>query len=341
MSSLDDLIKDFNKKAKAEVITVGLNSYDYEKVPFTSPQLNYCTFGGLALGKIVEFFGEEHGGKTTTTLDIVANFQNMFPEKKILYVDAENTLDVEWAEKLGVDISTLIIFQPQEQSAEEIFDFIYKAVITGEVGMAVLDSIGVLMSQQAWDKDLTEKTYAGISKALTDFSMKIVQACKKTNCLFIGINQVRDDLNSTWGGLKTPGGREWKHVCSMRIEFRRGKFIDENGKELTRSAENPAGNIVQFSLTKTKTCPPTRRTGYYTLNYETGIDYIRDLIEVALKYGIIEQKGAWFTIINVETGEVLQDKLQGQSAVFKFLEDDSNAVILGQIETLLTNLQNK
>lgn len=340
MAGLDDLIKDFNKKAKEEVITTGLNTYSYVKVPFTSPRLNYCTFGGLPIGKIVEFFGEEHGGKTTTALDVVANYQNMFPDRKVLYVDAENTLDVEWAQKIGVDISNIILMQPQEQCAEEIFDFIYKAVSTGEIGMWVLDSIGVLMSQQAWEKDLTEKTYAGISKALTDFSMKIVQACKKNSCLGLGINQVRDDLNSTWGGYKTPGGREWKHVCSVRIEFRRGQFIDEKGATLTRSAENPAGNIVNFVLTKIKTCPPTRRTGYYTINYETGIDYLRDLIEVALKYGIVEQKGSWFTIIDIETGEVLKDKIQGQGNLYSLLEDNENVELLKRVEELITNLEN-
>lgn len=338
MAGLDELIKDFNKKAKEQVVTVGLNSYTYTKVPFTSPQLNYCTFGGLAIGKIVEFFGEEHGGKTTTALDVVANFQNMFPDRKVLYVDAENSLDVEWAQKLGVNVESLILMQPQEQAAEEIFDFIYKAVSTGEIGMWVLDSIGVLMSQQAWEKDLTEKTYAGISKALTDFSTKIVQACKKNNCLGLGINQVRDDLNSTWGGYKTPGGREWKHICSVRIEFRRGKFLDEKGNELTRNAENPYGNRVQFCLVKIKTCPPTRRTGYYTINYEIGIDYLKDLVEVATKYGIIEQRGAWFTIIDISSGEILQDKIQGQAKLYAFLEDTENIQILSQVEDLIAKM---
>lgn len=340
MAGLNELINEFNKKAKEEVITIGLNSYNYEKVPFTSPRLNYCTFGGLARGKIVEFYGEEHGGKTTTALDVVANFQNKYPDEKILYVDAENTLDTEWARTLGVDTDSLILMQPQEQAAEEILDFIYKAVSTGEIGMWVLDSIGVLMSQQAWEKDLTEKTYAGISAALTSFSQKIVQANKKSNALGIGINQIRDDMNSTWGGVKTPGGKEWKHICAVRMEFRRGQFIDSAGKPLTRSCENPAGNIVQFTIIKTKTCSSSRRTGYYTLNYEIGIDYLKDLVEVAVKYGIVEQKGAWFTILNINTGEVIQDKIQGQAKLYAFLEDETNAVILHTVESLIEDIQN-
>ena len=332
-AKLDELIKSVNKNAKEEIMTVGLNEYAYSRIPFTSPRMNYCTFGGLPVGKITEFYGEEHGGKTTTALDIVANYQCMPDAREVLYVDAENTLDVEWAKKIGVDVERMIIVQPKSQSAETIFQIIYDAVETGEVGLWVLDSIGALMSQQAWDKELTEKTYAGISKPLTEFGQKMVQTMHRNNCTGIAINQLRDDLGSMWGGTKTPGGRAWKHFCSVRMEFRRGKFVDDKGKELTRAAENPAGNIVLMSLTKTKTCPPTRRTGFYTLNYETGIDYMKDLVDVAIKYGIIEQKGAWFTIIDIESGEVLLDKIQGISSVYAELE--SEELLLERVQQLV------
>ena len=101
--TLDDLIKDMNKKAGETIVTRGLAEYDYERIPFTSPCMNYCTYGGLPMGKVIEFYGEEHGGKTTTALDIVANYQKLEGSKQVLYVDAENTLDVVWAHKLGVD----------------------------------------------------------------------------------------------------------------------------------------------------------------------------------------------------------------------------------------------
>ena len=113
-----------NKKSKSEVVTLGLPSYYYKRIPFTSPRMNYCTFGGLPTGKLIEFFGEEHGGKTTTALDIIANYQQMDNARKVLYVDAENTLDVEWAKKLGVDVDEMILFNPTSQSAEAIFQFI-------------------------------------------------------------------------------------------------------------------------------------------------------------------------------------------------------------------------
>ena len=336
---LDEVIKNVNKTAKEEIITKGLGEFSYRRIPFTSPRMNYCTFGGLPIGKIIEFYGEEHGGKTTSALDIVANYQSMDDARDILYIDAENTLDVDWARKIGVVVEDMYILQPKSQSAEEIFQVICDAVDTGEVGLWVLDSIGALMSQQAWDKELTEKTYAGVSKPLTEFGQKIVQKMHQNNCTGIAINQIRDNLNSQWGGTTTPGGRAWKHFCSVRLEFRRGNFIDEKGGNLTRGAENPAGNIVMMSMTKNKTAPPTRRTGFYTLNYQDGIDYLKDLVDVAIKYGVINKSGAWFSIVDIDSGEILLDKIHGQAQVYEELEKED--LLLERVENLVDERMKK
>ena len=315
-----------------EVVSVGLPSYDFKRIPFTSPRMNYCTFGGLPIGKLIEFYGEEHGGKTTTALDIIANYQQMDDARKVLYVDAENTLDVKWAIKLGVDVNNLIVFKPTSQSAEDIFQFILDAIESDEIGLWVLDSIPALSSAQELEKSLDEKTYAGISGPLSVFSRKVEKAMQQHHCTGIGINQLRDDLGAMWGGAtKTPGGRAWKHFCSVRMEFKKGKYIDEKGNELTRSVESPAGNYVVMNMTKNKSCPPTRRTGFYTLNYEYGIDYLKDLVEVAMKYGVIDKTGAWFSIINPETGEQII-KLQGQAKVNEYLEKEENESVLSMIE---------
>lgn len=332
-TKMDELIKEMNKRAKEQIVTIGLNDYSYSRIPFTSPRMNYCTFGGIPVGKLIEFYGEEHGGKTTTALDIVANYQNMKDAKQVLYVDAENTLDVDWSRKLGVSVEDLIILQPKAQSAEEIFQFIIDSVDTGEIGLWVIDSLGALMSEQELDKQMDEKTYAGIAQALTRFSKKIEMLNARYKCTGIGINQLRDNLNSPYGGSKTPGGKAWKHFCSVRMQFTRGKFIDDKGNELSRSADSPAGNIVVMSMTKNKTCPPTRKTGSYTLNYEEGIDYLHDLVEVAIKYSVIDKHGGWFDITDIETGEVLADKIQGQANLIDFL--DKNTDIMKRVEELV------
>lgn len=336
---LDSIMSAVNKKFKEEIVTQGLNDYAYKRIKFTSPRMNYCTFGGIPIGKITEFYGEEHGGKTTTALDIVANYQHSDDNRDVLYIDAENTLDVEWAKKIGVDIDKLYILQPKSQSAEEIFQIICDSVDTGEVGLWVLDSIGALMSSQELEKTMEDKTYGGIAKPLTLFGKRIEMLMQRHKCTGIGINQERQDMNSAYGGITTPGGKAWKHFCAVRMRFARGKFIDEKGNELTRSAENPVGNIVMMSMTKNKTCPPTRRTGFYTINYDMGIDYLRDLIEVAIKYDIVQKAGAWFDIVDIETGELLEGKIHGQANVYEKLQ--TNEELLDRVETLVDNIMFK
>lgn len=335
MATIDEVMSNFNKKFKEELVHNGLAEYDYQRVPFTSPRLNYMTFGGLALGRLYEFFGEQHGGKTTSSLDIVANFQQMFTDKKVLWVDAENTLDADWAKKLGVKVDELLIVNPTNQGAEDIFQFILDMIETGQVGLFVIDSLGVMVSNQAMEKSVDEKTYGGIAMALTNFSKKAVGLCKRTNCIGIGINQMRANMNSPYGGTITTGGMSWAHNVSARLEFRKGNYIDADGKELTRSASEPSGNYVMVSMAKNKTCPPTRRNGFYTLRYDSGIDYLADLVEVAIKYGIVDKAGAWFTVVDTETGEALSPKVQGQTKINEFLGNDENVAVLQRVEELI------
>ena len=319
---MDELIKQINKEEGGSIIGLGLPEYDYERIPFSSPRMNYITYGGLPIGTLVEFFGEEHGGKTTTALDIAANYQQMGTGKKVLYCDCENTLNRKWAKKIGVDLDDAYIIQPDSQSAEKLFQYILESIDTDEVGLVVIDSLAAMVSQQELEKDINERTYGGIAMALTRFSKQAEMACHKHKCTLIGINQMREVIGSMFPLETTPGGKAWKHMCSVRLEFRRGKFIDEKGNELTRGAENPAGNIVMVSMHKNKSCPPSRRIGFYTINYETGIDWVKDMVDVAMKFGYIDKAGAWFKFIDADTGEVIKDKIQGQANVFAALNED-------------------
>lgn len=337
-AGLDAALKEINKKHGEEILTHGLSDFNYERIPFTSPRMNYCTYGGIPTGRITEFFGEEHGGKTTSALDIVANFQQMYPDKEVLYVDSENALDTRWAKTLGVDTTRLYLLQPkcgEKDSAESIFDTMLKLLETGEVGLWVLDSIAALIPDSELKKDIEESSVGGISKSLTKFGRKVTGLMSKYECTGISINQERDVIGAMFPTKTTPGGRAWKHFCSVRMEFRKGKYIDENKKEIPKNSSNPYGNIVEMSMVKNKTCPPTRRTGRYTLTYRNGIDYLKDLLDTAVELEVIEKKGAWYTIIDTETGEILKDKLQGDKQVYKELE--SNKDLLVRLEELVDN----
>lgn len=360
MTKLDILFSDFNKKYKSELLTKGIVINQCQRIPFSSPRANYMLYGGIPRGRLTEFAGAEGSGKTTSSLDIVANAQKLFQKewedeihrlesldkpnktetarllelresgpKKVLWVDCENTFDTDWANLLGVDIDILYFMAPQSQSAEQIFEIVINLIETGELGLVVIDSYGVMMSQQAYDKTLEDKTYGGIAAALTQFSKKAEMFCAKTNCALIGINQIREDMHSAYGGTTTTGGKAWKHNCTVRLSFSKGDHFDEKYAKVAKTTyENPYGHNVQIRVEKTKICKPNRKLGFYTLEYENGINSTWDYMSFAIDKGIVKQGGAWFTFVDPKTGELLCDeegsplKVQGQKNVPAFLVDN-------------------
>lgn len=239
MSKLDDVIKDLNKKFKSEIVHFDNTGYKERKMlKFDVPGLNYPFYGGMPKGIICELIGAEAAGKSSTAMIMVASAQKQFMEEynqeyehlesvekktktqldrfaflkdnghsRVLWIDAENTFDNEYAERLGIDVEDLLFIKPQEQSAEDIFDMVVAIVESGGVGLVVLDSIGVLFSNAEQEKAMGESTYGGIAKPLTKFSKMMVGICAKHSCTLIGINQLRDKMNSTYGGTTGVGGR--------------------------------------------------------------------------------------------------------------------------------------
>lgn len=245
----------------------------------------------------------------------------------VVYIDAEQTLDVQWAQLLGVDTEAMILVRPQEQTAEQVLQIAIDLISTGDVGLCVLDSIPMLVSQNIFNEDMDKKSYGGISQALTVFCSKVTPHLTQQQCAFIGINQIREDLASMYNTVSTPGGKMWKHACSLRLRFRKDTLLDMNNGELTSRAENPAGNRVGIEIAKTKVCKPDRRIGYYTLNYTEGIDVLADIITVALQYRILKQGGSWYYYLD-EEGNVELDaenneiKFQGKAKLLDELRND-------------------
>lgn len=374
MSKADILFQQFNKQYKEELLTKGTVTHQCQRIPFSSPRANYILYGGIPRGRLTEFAGEENGGKTTTALDIVGNAQKLFQHewedqinqlesiekpnktqitkllelresgpKKVLWVDCENTFDDEWATRLGVDVDNLYFMAPQSQSAEQIFEMVINLIDTGEFGLVVIDSYGSMMSQQAYDKTLEDKTYGGIASALTQFSKKAEMYCAKTDCALIGINQLRENMNSMYGGTTTPGGKAWKHHCSVRLSFRKGDHFDEKYNKVAKTTyENPFGHYVQINVEKTKICKPNRKLGCYTLEYDSGINTIMDYIDMGIRYDIIKQGGAWFSFVNSDTGELYCDeegspiRVQGQRNLPEFLHNHED--ILNSIKSFVDDV---
>ena len=325
LKSFDALCQTVNKELKGNAITTGMADYCRDRIPFTSIMMNYCTHGGLPVYQASEFRGLQYSGKTTTALDIVANYQadeRLSSDGEVLYIDVENRLDEMWAKTLGVDTDKLKVFAPAGQSAEYILEFAQKAIETGELGLVIIDSIAALFSEKEYEISLEDFAYAGVSKPLTRFSKFMLGDLPKYKTTLIGINQPKPILNSPCGGTYTPGGNFWKHACTVILEFKQGEYIDANGKDIGRNADETAGNRIIMSTVKNSSCAPNHRTGSYTVRSDSGIDLTADIIDFGFKFDII-QGTSWLTIIDVETGEVLSDKVHGKGELYSLLTEDT------------------
>ena len=363
---LDDIIAKVNKQYKQQLAVKGVGDFVIKRIPFTSPRLNYETYGGIPRGRISMFVGAESSGKTTTSLDSIKNAQKLFEKEwaeelvqlqekleqpkltktekselderikylnkrgplKIVYFDAEGTIDADWCSKLGVDINNVYIFRLHQQTAEQFLQQVLDVADSDDVGLIVIDSIAGLVPQQIYEESLEKKNMGGNASVITMFVNKVIPKLCEHNITCIIINQIRGDFTNPYAEFSIPGGHALKHHCSLILAFKKGAFIDESGEEQKKSYETPQGNIVLVHVNKTKVFKPDRRVGFYTLSYDHGIDVVLDLFDVAVTYDIIAKAGSWFTIINPDTKEALLDadgemiKFQGKANMISFLREN-------------------
>ena len=370
MANLDSVIAAINKEFKKELAIKGIAELTVKRIPFTSPRLNYETYGGIPRGRISMFAGKESSGKTTTALDVAKNAQILFQkewedeineintflkenegkksykteldEKKerlkylnargplrVVYFDAEGTIDGQWAEKLGVDTSQVYLVRLHTQTAEQFLDQVMRTIRDADnCGLVIIDSTAVLVPQLTHGESFEQKSMGGNAKVLTDFVNEACPVLGEKDIACILINQARDDFKNPYADFAIPGGNGLKLASSLILTFQKGKLLDAAGNEQKQSYETPQGNIVWVRIQKTKICKPDRRVGFYTLSYDYGVDVVADLIPMAVELGVVKKAGSWFSIINPDNGEQLtyEDgeviKFQGQVNLMAFLREN-------------------
>ena len=319
MAEIDSLIAEVNKKYKTDIIRKASDLKGIEFIPYSSPQMNYLTRGGVPVGRMIELVGLPQSGKTTTALDIIANFQRKYPDRYTVYLDAENTLDKEWGETLRVNWDTVILIQPEAEYGEQLLDMILDYIRTGKVGLVVLDSVPFIIPKAVQEKGLDEKSYGGNSGLIKSFCDKVIPLLHKTECTFLMLNQLRENIGNPYKPYKIPCGTALAHACSQILWFTKGSLLDEKYKEVSSNYANPIGNMVSVKMEKNKVTKNDRRLGTYTLNYSSGVDEIKDVLDMGLVLGIISQSGAWFKATKKDGTEA---KMQGFNGVQDFYYND-------------------
>lgn len=268
--------------AKVQPVSTGVPSLDFA-----------LGIGGVPWGRLVEAYGPESSGKTTLALLIVAEFQknariipHVFYGKKVLFIDAEHALDPHHAQFLGVDISKetgMLISQPN--CGEDAYNLAEAAILSGQTGLIVGDSLPSFIPKKVIDGSAEDQNI-GLQARLNSQNLpKMANLCSKKNCTFIMINQIREKVGVMYGNPETtPGGRALKFYSSVRMEVRR---------EMIVKSDVTIGQKIKVKLVKNKVSRPftTAEFDYY---YDTGVDIIKDIMNVSMDMDIIHRKGAYY-----------------------------------------------
>ena len=267
--------------------------------------------GGLPRGRVIEIYGPESSGKTTLTLQVIAEMQKI--GGTCAFVDAEHALDIQYAKNLGVNLSDLLISQPD--TGEQALEIVDSLVRSGAVDMIVVDSVAALTPKAEIEGDMGDSLPGLQARLMSQALRKLTASIQKTNCTVIFINQIRMKIGVMFGSPETTtGGNALKFYASVRLDIRRIGSI--------KKGEEVVGNETRVKVVKNKVAPPFKMAEFDIL-FGKGISRVGEIIDMGVIHKIVEKAGAWYSYKGEKIG-------QGRDNTRDYLED--NAEMANEIE---------
>ncbi len=292
--NLKQVLADIEKQfGKGSLMRLGDNDHrEIDVISSGSIALDVALgIGGYPKGRIIEIFGPESSGKTTFALHAIAEAQKA--GGKAAFIDAENSLDPQYAARLGVDINELLLSQPD--NGEQALEITEALVRSGAISVIVIDSVAALVPKAEIEGEMGDSQVGLQARLMSKALRKLASVINKTNTIAIFINQLREKVGVVYGNPEvTPGGRALKFYSSIRLDIRRSEQI-KLGTEIV-------GNKVKVKVVKNKMAPPFK-TCDVDIMYGTGISHEGELIDLGAQADIIQKSGAWYSYNGEKIGQ--------------------------------------
>ncbi|WP_269630804.1 recombinase RecA [Pelomonas sp. BJYL3] len=264
--------------------------------------------GGLPRGRVIEIYGPESSGKTTLTLQVIAEMQKL--SGVCAFIDAEHALDVQYAQKLGVNLQDLLISQPD--TGEQALEIVDALVRSGSVDLIIVDSVAALTPKAELEGEMGDALPGLQARLMSQALRKLTATIKKTNCTVIFINQIRMKIGVMFGSPETTtGGNALKFYASVRLDIRRIGSI--------KKGEEVIGSETKVKVVKNKVAPPFK-TAEFDILYGEGISREGEIIDMGVAAKVVDKSGAWYAYSGEKIG-------QGKDNAREFLRENADLAI--------------
>ena len=292
--TLDQVLLEIEKQfGKGAVMKLGDNEHrEIDVIPSGCLSLDIALgIGGYPKGRIIEIYGPESSGKTTFALHAIAEAQKL--GGRAAFIDAEHSLDPQYASKLGVNINELLLSQPD--NGEQALEICEALVRSGAISIVVIDSVAALVPQAEIEGEMGDSHVGLQARLMSQALRKLAAVINKTNTIAIFINQLREKVGVMFGNPETtPGGRALKFYSSIRLDIRRMEQI--------KDGTNITGNKTSVKVVKNKMAPPFKNC-VVDIMYGEGVSREGELCDLAAEAGIIEKSGAWYSYNGNKLGQ--------------------------------------